>query len=68
MVTELENGRPQNCGAIPNRRKRLSLLQSIQTVSRVNSVPYSLGTRVSSSWVKVVDGSKKLTTHSHLVP
>jgi len=67
-VTELENGRSQNCGAIPNRRKRFSLIQSIQTASRGHSAPCSLGTRVSSSWGKVVAEGKKLTIHSHLVP
>jgi len=36
-VTELENGRPQNCGAIPNRRNRLSLLQSTRFVRKLSS-------------------------------
>ena len=36
-MTELENGRPQNCGAIPNRRNRLSLLQSTSFVWKLSS-------------------------------
>ena len=34
-MTELENGRPQNCGAIPTRRKRLSLLPGTRSVQKL---------------------------------